>query len=232
MVIPMKPETYRYSRSADGFTLTELLVVIVIIVTLAALSFVGVQTIRQSANSARCVENLRTWGTAIHGHAAENNGLVQWYGWASIGNDARFYEAYLGGDRISASTTMDGKSVLSTQLHRRCQGQKWDGKGNGPVGYAMTRPNPKVPSTGTYNLSTASDPSQLLLMIDANALNLNGPDDIANAVLPLCAGSSSRHRHKVNALFGDGHVTAYQSAELNAKNSKQLAMLNRWFTLR
>ena len=227
-----KKQTLSHSQALAGFTLTELLVVIVVIVTLAALSFVGVQTIRQSANSARCVENLRTWGAAIHGYAAENNGLVQWYEWASIGSPARHYENYLGGDRVSATATMDGRSVLSTQMHRRCPSQNWDGTGNGPVGYAMTRPNPKVPSVSTYNLSTANDPSQLLLMIDANVLNLNGPDDISTAVLPLCVGSSSRHRNKVNALFGDGHITAYQAADLNANSKQKKAMVDRWFTLK
>lgn len=227
-----KNHTPRHTRPLAGFTLVELLVVIVIIVTLAALSFVGIQSVRQSAQSARCVENLRTWGIAIHGHAAENTGQVVWSGWASIGTDSRHYETFLGGDRVSATAVMDGKSVMSTQLHRRCPAQKWDGKGNGPVGYAMTRPNPKVPNSPSYNLSTASEPSQLLLMIDANALTLNGPGDIPSAVLPLTVGSTPRHRKKVNALFGDGHVTAYQSADLNSNTPQEKAMLDRWFTLR
>lgn len=205
---------------------------IVIIVTLAALSFVGIQSIRQSASAARCVENLRTWGTAIHGHAADNNGQVVFSNWASISHSARFYETYLGGDGISATATMDGKSVLATQLHRRCPSQKGIGNGNGAVGYAMIRPNPKVPNIPSYNLSTASDPSQLLVMIDSSALNLNQPADIATSVLPLTVGSSPRHRQKVNALFGDGHVTPYQASELNANNQQKKAMLDHWFTLR
>lgn len=227
-----KNHTISSSRPLAGFTLTELLVVILIIATLAGLSFVGVKAIRQNAQSAKCVENLRTWGVAFHGYAAENSGQVIWYGWASISNDARFYETYLGGDRTSASATMGGKSVLPTQLYRSCPAQKWDGTGNGPVGYAMTRPNPKIPSSSSYNLSTASDPSQLLMMIDSTALTLTGPDDLSTAVLPLCADSTSRHGKKVNALFGDGHVSSHQAADLNSSNPQTKAMINRWFTLR
>lgn len=227
-----KNQSLSPSRPLTGFTLTELLVVILIIATLAALSFVGVRAIRQSAQSAKCVENLRTWGVAIHGYAAENNGQVVWYGWASIGNDSRFYETYLGGDRTSGFATMDGKRVLYTQLHRRCPSQKWDGTGNGPVGYAMTRPNPKTPSSPSYNISTASDPSQLLMMIDANALTIDDTGDIATAVLPLCVGSTSRHGKKVNALFGDGHISPYQAADLNGSTPQTKAKLERWLTLR
>lgn len=221
------------SRSTAGFTLTELLVVIVIIVTLAALSFVGVQKIRQSAHQARCADNLRKWGIAVNGYAADNNGQVVWNGWASISSTARHYETYLGGDRDSATATMDGKRVFATQLCRRCPAQKWDGVGNGVTGYAVTRPNPKIPSSNIYNLSTASDPSQLLLMIDAEGfLNLSGPDDIASAITPICKDTTSRHRQTVNALFGDGHVSSYRLGEIAGSDSGKKAMRDRWFTLR
>jgi prepilin-type N-terminal cleavage/methylation domain-containing protein/prepilin-type processing-associated H-X9-DG protein len=212
----MKQNPRNHSPAAAGFTLTELLVVILIVAALAALSLVGVRTIRQSAQAARCADNLRTWGIAIHGYAAENNGAVQWNGWASISHSARYYETYLGGELTRATVAMDGKSVLVTQLRRRCPAQEWDGTGNGPVGYA----------------NTATNPSQLLLMIDAKALNLNGPTDIAAATTPLFSGDDQRHRQKINALFGDGHVSSYQASELNASNKNKKAMLERWFTLR
>jgi prepilin-type N-terminal cleavage/methylation domain-containing protein/prepilin-type processing-associated H-X9-DG protein len=225
-----KLTAFKSSRSAAGFTLTELLVVILIIVTLAALSFVGVRTVRQSANSTRCMDNLRSWGYAIHGYAADHNGLVQLHGWASIGTAARHYETYLGGDGTSANATMDGKSVLSTQFHRRCPSQKWDGKGNGPVGYGLVQHDPRNPNEG-YNINTANDPSQLLLMIDANK-DLANPEDLATAVLPLCVGGSPRHRYSVNALFGDGHVSAYKAGDLKPSTKQGKAMIERWFTLR
>jgi prepilin-type processing-associated H-X9-DG protein len=69
-------------------------------------------------------------------------------------------------------------------------------------------------------------------MIDANVLNLNGPTDITTAVMPLTIGSGPRHMGKVNALFGDGHVTAYRAADLNGNSKQKKAMLDRWFTLR
>ena len=98
---------------------------------------------------------------------------------------------------------------------------------------AMTRPNPKIPSSNIYNLSTASDPSQLLLMIDAEGfLNLSGPDDIASAIAPICKDTTSRHRQTANALFGDGHVSSYRLGEIAGSDSRKKAMRERWFTLR
>jgi prepilin-type N-terminal cleavage/methylation domain-containing protein/prepilin-type processing-associated H-X9-DG protein len=221
------PRSCKYSVSTSGFTLIEVLVVITIVIVLAALSFMGVRGLRQSAQATRCADNLRTWGTALQGYAADNNGAVQWSGWASIGSDSRYYETYLGGNGVSATTTMDGRSVFHTQLHRRCPAQKWNRTGNGPVGYSMVRPNPKVPNVGSYNLGTASNPSQLLLMMDATVLTLNGPGDIAGATTSLISGETARHGHKVHALFGDGHVSSYQVGDL-----RNTPMLERWFTLR
>jgi prepilin-type N-terminal cleavage/methylation domain-containing protein/prepilin-type processing-associated H-X9-DG protein len=211
-----------HSRLQAGFTLTELLVVIVIIATLAALSFVGVNSIRQSAQLSACAANLRTWGIAIRGYSADNNGQVVWRNWASIGSADRYYESYLGGDSVAAT---------ATKLHRRCPSVKWDGKGNGPVGYAMTRPNPKTSNSSSYNLGTVGNPSQLLMLIDGTGLVLNGPDDMVNVITPLTVGASPRHKKTVNALFGDGHVSSYGFGEIAGNDSAKKAMRERWFSL-
>lgn len=54
-----------------GFTLTELLVTITIILVLAVLSVVGIRSIRQSAWAATSTSNLRQNATAIHGYLAD-----------------------------------------------------------------------------------------------------------------------------------------------------------------
>ncbi len=224
----MKPNQKPISRSGAGFTLVELLVVITIIVVLAALSLAGIRAVRQNAQSVRCTENLRSWGLAIRGYASENNGAVVWNGWASIATTNRYYETYLGGSLDNATSTMDGKRVFATQLFRRCPSQAWDGSGNGPVGYAMTRPNPKTANVPSYNINTASDPTQLLMMIDGSALNISGSGDFATAVKPICLDKDPRHRHNVNALFADGHIATYKWSDLNGKTP----MLDRWLTLK
>ncbi len=220
-------------HTARGFTLTELLVVIAIIAVLATLSFISFGAVRERARLASCAENLRTWGVVFQSYAADHNGAVQWNNWASISSNDRYYETFLGGDGTSASGTMNGKRVLLTQVQRRCPGQTWDGIGNGPVGYAMIRPNPKVPNSTSYNLNTATNQSQLLVLIDADSyLTLSSPSDLSSAVEPICTGKSTRHRATANALFADGHVSGYKWGDLSGNDSNKKSMLDQWFTLK
>ncbi len=214
----------------QAFTLIELLVVIAIIAVLASLLLPAVASVRAKANQTRCIHTLKQWAMAVMRYSQENNGNVVWNNWASIGSADRYDDKYLGDSNV----LMEGKLVMPTQYYRRCPAQSWDGTGNGPVGYAFTRPDPKVSNVNTFNLRTAARPSQLLLMIDANGLKLNGYVDLATFVKPICENQDKsliRHSGNVNALFGDGHVATFSWKDLDGDPKEEQTMLTTWFTL-
>jgi prepilin-type N-terminal cleavage/methylation domain-containing protein/prepilin-type processing-associated H-X9-DG protein len=63
-------------QTSVGFTLVELLVVIVIIATLAAISMTVIPKIKRSANEAKSVQNIRQIGSMIAVYSAENSSCL------------------------------------------------------------------------------------------------------------------------------------------------------------
>lgn len=76
----MRTSKTSHPQPATGFTLTELLVVIVIIITLAVLSFSVTTHMRDRANDTKAVMNIRQIGVAIASYMSENQRLPRFSG--------------------------------------------------------------------------------------------------------------------------------------------------------
>jgi prepilin-type N-terminal cleavage/methylation domain-containing protein len=92
------------SPRARGFTLTELLVTITIIVVLATVAFTASSRAISSANKAVCVSNLRGIGNALQICISERNGILP--GPLFAGQNARY-------DPVQARTADKGRSLVN-----------------------------------------------------------------------------------------------------------------------
>ena len=208
-------------QSASGFTLVELLVVIVIIAALAGIAFPMATRMRNRASDNKCMEQLRTWGQVIALYSADKGGTVDCRDWNSIG--------YPGGSVYIPYMTGDGSddSRQSPLAKLRCcpalKGEEAkSGNGNSLTAYAMTDPSgvASLNQPASYNVSKIKIPSRFVIMIEATNVKtpaiLRVAADFTSMVKPLTAGDKVRHKPGiVNALMGDFSVRSYTAKEVD-----------------
>jgi prepilin-type N-terminal cleavage/methylation domain-containing protein len=76
-VIFLSMKTHRFIKTRavkSGFSLTEMLIVVAIILVLSAIAIVSIRSSREKAASAVCAQNLRQIGVGLHSFISENNG--------------------------------------------------------------------------------------------------------------------------------------------------------------
>jgi prepilin-type N-terminal cleavage/methylation domain-containing protein len=203
-----------YRRS--GFTLMELMIVVVIIVLLVALGIPVAKNMRASAARTQCVNQLRSWGVAFGGYAADHDGKLEWRNWPSISwEEARcsVYVNYWTGSAVNFEERNDNGAFANQLRMRNCPSIKWNpAVSNSPVTYATIRPvdSGSVVSSTDYPLSKIKNPSRFMLMIEAmpaSSYALASGADFTTRVKPLTRkGPDLRHNNTVNGLLADYSV--------------------------
>lgn len=231
----MKSSTNGPRRSAAAFTLIELLTVIAIIGILAAILIPTVGAVREKAKSAKCVSNLRQWGTAVISYANDSRGnyAIQeryktnegtegnWYWYQFL--RPMVYGKYLGAvengmGMCPSQETKPGASSIDS------------------AGYMLARPSLDIGTaplnTMTIPLFKIRNPSKFVLMTEraykADLSPVTGSTfespQLSNA--PESARENAkgftRHSGKLNTLWADGHVskTSYVGDGANSWNEK------------
>ena len=78
-----------------GFTLTELLVVIMIITLLAATQVPALSRAKPKSQTARCASNMRNWGMATAMYLADNSDHLPYFGFSNSDYTQPFWETLL-----------------------------------------------------------------------------------------------------------------------------------------
>lgn len=211
--------------SSSGFTLTELLVVVLIIATLAALTLPVIKNMKANANKTECGSRMRSWGVAFAAFAADNDGKIEFRKWYPISWDpagASPYVAYWSGGSVDFDARND-QGAYETQMRMRwCPSVKWDrSKGNSPVCYSMIRPTDGgalVPNQTQYSVTRIKNPARFMLMSECrtgNLANLSGAGDFETHVKPLSEDpDQQRHKGTINVLLGNYSVKPMTWAEI------------------
>lgn len=214
-----------------AFTLIELLVVIAIIAILAALLLPSLKAARESANSIKCMNNLKQLGLVVMAYAQDNDDvMVPYYdpvhgGWMETLRNAKLLPANTGKPTILTCPTNERIALGAT-------GCSWQPYYYGTYGYNIVicsvyyvgtplyyYPRPtirlsEVPNAPEHFILADKKVAQVALgnmwTIVTNAEESWPPDTVANG------GFSYAHNRGANFLFLDGHAEHVPQAKVPA----------------
>ena len=218
------------SRLARGFTLVELLVVIVVIGLLAGLSVPAISRATAKAESTGCVNNLRQIGTAMNLFAAENNGYLPYASGPNAAGTGNSFGFNNWGAPLAVIMGV-GTGSLSFPSQDSFQNAKAKHPFNCPAcktGFRTYTANMRgmgfLPGGNAYpqrKIASLVKSSQLILVADDTfgdpAPANSGTDYFDESNYTNRIGI--RHGGRANALFGDFHVESITVSNLIVSNN-------------
>ena len=212
-------------RSASGFTLLELLVVMTIVAILATLSVQGISRMRAVAQGATCANSLRQLGMANSLYLSEHENKM--YAYSQVVTGGRLW--YFGYETQGSMMSAEGdryidvtKSPLYPYVHQVGGVEVCPAF---PYGQAIWKPKYDRASWGfglntmiaNKNVLTIKDPSQVILFGDCAQVNtFQAPASAHHPMIEEFYMIDSndptihfRHGGYANILFLDGHVEKF-----------------------
>jgi prepilin-type processing-associated H-X9-DG protein/prepilin-type N-terminal cleavage/methylation domain-containing protein len=192
-----------------GFTLVELLVVIAVIGLLAGLLLPAIQSARQKASAAKCLNHLRQIGQATLMYCQDNDDYLP-FAWCNDGDPSvnNFYSLLMP---IVYRVEFDGYGDFEYGVFACPARLKEPLVGSNPfkISYGMNAHNSvNFPNQPTRRLGAATNASLTVLAADID-FHYNHPP--ITSLRPDQVGY--KHSRKANILFFDGHAAAYAEAE-------------------
>ena len=191
-------DSARFNRSAEGFTLVEMLAVIGILALLAALLLPALAASELRAKRVVCENHLKQIGIGFHSFAHEHNSKFPMQVSTNDGGSLEFIRSVTNGNFYFAYRHFQPlAAVLETPRVLVCPADKRP---------AATNFSLLQNSNVSYFVGITADYSQPMTILAGDG-NLAAPASLVqSAAGKRLTWTAAVHRYKGNVLFADGHV--------------------------
>lgn len=217
------------NSSRRGFTLVELLVVILIVVVLAALSFTITRKVQQNAQATKRLSDIRQAGSMLLAMAGENNGRCSFFAGGNSGWNYRHYlmirkELGMTGDEPVEMLHWDIKKLPPALPHWNCRAVNFqnvsypDGTSTTWTQEAIKNNDGTTANVKSLSLASVAKPGSYPLLIDSSTA---GGSEIfrINESTGDCVGL--RESGKAGAYLFDGSARIMDKDELKRAGFKK-----------
>ncbi len=216
-------------RHQKGFSVMEILLVMVVIAVIGVLLLPVISSARQSADGAKCAGNLRQIGLGLFAYAGDRNGAI--VPAAVIRSNYFWFDElnpYMGFPKYHASYSYPEPTAVGTAFPlawQQCPARKESRLTREAVAYGWNYQNFGYKAANdTYNSHTnlrqIEEPSKTIIVGDSKDHETNpGTHSEYRYLYPKGGPAlSERHQGRANYLMFDGHVERLRPSELPASS--------------